>query len=141
MVFVSTVIQCKWSLIMDGQAKISDVCDVIRTIYETHNISHSWFIYDANMESCIGELVAELRSYDYPLFCLDDNSVNDLQSLENKYRMFIIEKNNLQSAVQAKGYDLCNVSVMFCQHETVKEIVRKILVSDGILLSPDLLFL
>ncbi len=142
MVFVSTVIQCKWSSTMDGQGTISDACEVIRTIYETNNISHSWIIYDSDIKSCnIDELVAELRSHDYPVFCLDDTSVNDIQDLENKYRMFIIEKNNLQDAVLAKGRDLCNISVVFCQHGTMNKMVNDILASDGMLLSPDLLFI
>lgn len=127
---------------MDGQGTISNVCEVIRTIYETCNISHSWIIYDSDSEGCnIDDLIAELRSHDYPLFCLDDTSINDIQSLENRYRMFIIEKTKLQGVVQAKGRDLCNVSVVFCQHKTVKEMVKEIFVSDGMSLSPDLLFI
>jgi hypothetical protein len=95
--------------------ELNNTIDFIQNIYSSYNISHSLVIYNKNenIPSDIEELYSLLIDNDFPIFhltCIPD----DVLSYENKYRMFLIDYNNLTDFIIKKNNELSNVSVIFC---------------------------
>ena len=95
--------------------EINDTMEFIHNVYSSYNISHSLLIYnkDEVMRCDIDELYRTLVQKDYPVFEILDVPT-DLFSLENRYRMFIIDDKMFQEFLHKKDNDLSNISVVFC---------------------------
>lgn len=87
----------------------------IQNTYNSYNISHSLVIYDKNetTPSYIEEIYNELIKNDFPIYHLTDIPDN-MCAYENKYRMFLIDYDNLTELINKKNKDFSKISVVFC---------------------------
>jgi hypothetical protein len=101
----------------------------IQNVYDTYNISHSWIVYDKNeiVEDNLQILVNVLKNKDFPIFVLDSDAVSNIQQYEQRYRMFVIEKNVLNSTITSKNNNASNISVIFTLSVPVLRSVCKVL--------------
>lgn len=106
---------------MDSQ----QIRQFIDDIYATIDISHSWIVYDreSSNDNEISSLIQWLKKENYPLCVIDNTNVSSIEILEHSYRMFLIEKNDVQVMFNAKGQDMGNVSIILC---TTIEVVNEV---------------
>ena len=109
--------------------------DFIDNIYENINIYNSLIIYDAYQSYTIHNLINELILKDYPIYHLN-HPTDNLNYLENKYRMFIIPHDQFSSYIYNKKYDLTNISLILCLNKF--NYVSKILSNKDISISEDI---
>lgn len=95
--------------------ELNNTIEFIQNIYSSYNISHSLVIYNKNdiTPSDIEELYSRLIDNDFPIFHLTDIPDN-VSEYEKKYRMFLINYDNLTDFIIKKNNELSNISVMFC---------------------------
>ena len=95
--------------------ELNDTIEFIQNIYNSYNISHSLVIYDkdSSTPSDIEELYNRLIENDFPICHLKDIP-DDVSAYEKKYRMFLIDYENLTDFIVKKNSELPNISVIFC---------------------------
>lgn len=95
--------------------ELNDTIEFIQNVYNSYNISHSLVIYNKNkcIPSGIEELYDKLRENDFPV-CHLNTIPDDLFTYENKYRMFLIDYEQLTELIMKKNNNLSNISVVFC---------------------------
>ena len=95
--------------------ELDNTIEFIQNVYSSYNISHSLVIYDKNETtlSDIEELYSNLIYKDFPVFHLTNIS-DDMSLYENKYRMFLIDYDNLTDFIIKKNNDMSNISIIFC---------------------------
>lgn len=104
---------------------IEHIRKFIDDIYATINISHCWIVYDkeSSNDNEISSLTQWLKTENYPVYVINNFNVSFIKTLEHSYRMFLIEKNDVQVMFNAKGQDMGNVSIILC---TTIEVVNEV---------------
>ncbi len=98
--------------------------DFIENIYRSFDISHAWIVYDKDTDNRhdIDSLVGILREHDFPIYNVTTyEDLYDIKLLEHKYRMFVIEKNNIPNVLSCKDNDISNISLVLCTTQSVEE--------------------
>lgn len=111
---------------MDSQ----DIRIFIDDVYATMDISHCWIVYDRERSDDDDRLslIQWLKAENYPLCVIDSTNVPFVETLEHSYRMFLIDKNDVQGMFEAKGKDMGNVSIILCTTiEVVNEVSKTLL--------------
>lgn len=95
--------------------EINNTIEFIQNIYSSYNISHSLVIYkkQETTPSDIEELYTGLVNNDFPIFHFT-SPIDDISSYEKKYRMFLIDYDDVTNFIIKKNKDFSNVSVIFC---------------------------
>lgn len=104
--------------------------DFIDSVYHSFNISHAWIVYDEDNDDKkdIDSLVNILQEHDFPVYNVSSyEDLYNIQLLEHKYRMFVIEKKDIPNVLSCKDNDISNISIVMCTSLCVEEHVLYIL--------------
>lgn len=104
---------------------IEHIRKFIDDIYATINISHCWIVYDkeSSNDNEISSLTQWLKTENYPVYVINNFNVSFIKTLEHSYRMFLIDRNDVQVLFEAKRQDMENISIILC---TTTEVVNEV---------------